>query len=302
MSVVKITYPTPNENVTGALVGTPYSLQFEVVGGTPPYNWNYILVPPTGGSISWINFDPINGLLTGTPTGGGQYTFIELQVSDSLGNIYITNFRLQILDLTSSIPYTNLITSEHNQKPNFMMLVGILTSGVGDVTNTIQSLIPAFSLTTAVGAQLDIVGLWIGQSRIIPNVLVTGFFGFSELASGDPDGLQEPFGELTNPSIGGIWYNLGQQSSSTTVLSDVAYLTLLKAKITENQWDGTLSGMEEALLFITGVNCSIADPGDLNLTITVPLPITPLEQALLTSLDIIPRPAGVLISGITFTA
>lgn len=196
--------------------------------------------------------------------------------------------------------YDVLITSEHNQKPNFMSVVDLIVGAAADAVIATQSIIPAFNLDTAVGSQLDILGQWIGQSRNIPNVLVIGFFGFSEVSTGNPDGLQEPFGELTNPSIGGIWYNIGQANSGTAVLNDIAYLTILKAKIVKNQWDGTLSGIEAALEYILGVACSVADNGTLNLTINVPLPVTPLEEALLDSLDLLPRPAGVRISSITF--
>jgi hypothetical protein len=197
--------------------------------------------------------------------------------------------------------YSNLITSEHNQKTNFMLVVSRVVGAAADAVAATQSIIPAFNLNTAVGAQLDTLGLWIGQSRNIAEVLVIGFFGFSEVSTGNPDGLQEPFGELTNLSIGGVWYDLGQSSSSTTVLDDVAYLTILKARIVKNQWDGTISGIEQALFFILGVNCIITDTGTLSFAIKVPLPITPLEEALLDSLDLLPRPAGVAIGSIIFT-
>jgi hypothetical protein len=206
-------------------------------------------------------------------------------------------------DLSSSAPYAGLITSEHNQKPNFMSVVSVLTAGIADTTNLIQSLPNAFNLNgDAVGAQLDILGLWIGQSRIIDNILVAGYFGFSEASSGLPDGLQLPFGELTNISIGGLFYDLGDASSSTSVLSDPGYLTVLRARICRNQSNGTLSALENALEFIFGVGCSVADPGTLKLSINVSEPITPLDQALLSSLDILPRPAGVQIVSITYTA
>jgi hypothetical protein len=210
------------------------------------------------------------------------------------------SYTYEVNNSPNVISYQALITSEHNQKPNFMSVVGVIVGAAADSVVAAQNIIPAFNLTTAVGNQLDILGLWIGQSRRIPNVLVTGFFGFSEVSTGNPDGLQEPFGELPNPSIGGIWYNLGQVNSGTTILSDGAYLTILKARIVKNQWNGTLSGIETALQYILGVPCSIADNGTLSLNINIPLPITPLEQALLESIDILPRPAGVAIGTITF--
>lgn len=229
-----------------------------------------------------------------------SWTMDTTETFDSSGFTFDGGTGVQPFDPTTGNPYLKLITSEHNQKPNFMSLVSVLATGVADVTAATQSLVPAFTLGTAIGAQLDILGLWVGQSRKIANVLIIGFFGFSEVSTGLPDGLQEPFGELTNPSIGGVWFNLGQSDSGSTILNDIAYLTILKAKIVKNQWNGTVSGIESALMYITGVACSIADTGTLSFSINVPLPITPLEEALLESLDLVPRPAGISISSITF--
>jgi hypothetical protein len=197
--------------------------------------------------------------------------------------------------------YPELITSEHNQKPNFMNLVEVLCGSVYDATAATQSLVQAFNLNTAAGAQLNIIGLWIGQSRVIPGVLATGYFGFSEYPSGSPDGLQLPFGELTNSGIGGVFFGLTDSNTSTTVLNDAQYLTVLRARICRNQSNGTLSALEGALFFIFGVGCAVADFGTLSLAITVSEPIPPVDQALISGLDILPRPAGVAIGSIVYT-
>lgn len=202
---------------------------------------------------------------------------------------------------STAAPYLNLITSEYNQKPNFMALVGTLTGAMGDATAAVASLVPAFNLNGgAAGAQQDILGLWIGQSRVIPNVLVPGFFGFSELGTGQPDGLALRFGELGHASIGGIWFNLNDVAAGTTVLTDSQYLTVLRARITRNQSMGTLPALEAALFFIFGVGCSVADNGNLSLAITVSQPVSPIDQALISSLDILPRPAGIPITSVTY--
>lgn len=202
----------------------------------------------------------------------------------------------------SAAPYLALVTSEHNQKPNFMALVGVLTGALGDSSACIGSMVSAFNLNGgAAGAQLDILGQWIGQSRIIPNVLVPGFFGFSDLATGVAEGLQLPFGDLRSAAVGGIWYGLGVNAAGTTVLDDASYLLVLRARITRNQGNGTLLDLEEALSFIFGVGCFVTDTSNLKLTITVTEPVSPVDQALISSLDILPRPAGVAINSITYT-
>lgn len=192
-------------------------------------------------------------------------------------------------------PYLDLITSEHNQKIQFMSMVEVITAAIGDVNQSIQSIQPAFDLDTAIGAQLDIIGLWVGQSRIISNILILGFFGFAD------DFAARPFGEVTNPTFGGVWYELNAPFSGSTVLSDPDYLTILKARIVRNQSKGELSDIENALQFIFGVGCSVADAGNLGLQLTISAPITSTGEALLTTLDLLPRPAGVPITMITFT-
>jgi hypothetical protein len=204
-------------------------------------------------------------------------------------------------DFSNAAPYAARITSEHNQKPKFMSMVSLVTGAIGDVLEGIQSIEAAFDLDNAIGVQQDILGLWIGQPRVVSQVLVQGLFGFSETSTGQADGAQLPFGELTNPTIGGRFYELGQIVSGTTTLSDPEYLTILKARIVRNQSDGTLAAIENALQFIFGVPCSVADNGTLSIVINVGGAITPTQQALLTSLDLLPRPACVSISAITFT-
>jgi len=201
----------------------------------------------------------------------------------------------------SAQPYAALITSEHNQKPKFMNLVQTLCAGLGDVTALLQSIPQAFNLNGgAMGAQLDILGQWIGQSRIIPSILVPGFFGFSELSTGLPDGLQLSFGELTNASIGGIWYDFGAPYSGTTTLNDSQYAVILNARIVRNQSPGTMAAIETSLYDIFGVPCQIIDTSNFKLQLVVAAPASSGDQALINQMDILPRPAGVAISSILY--
>jgi hypothetical protein len=190
----------------------------------------------------------------------------------------------------TSLKYASLITSQHNQKPNFMALVNAITAGIGDVTRSIQSMQTAFDLDTAVGKQQDIVGQWVGQNRVVADVILPTFFGFGDDASA------LTFGELGDTSIGGVFYELGETFQVTTTLSDTDYRTILRARIVRNQSNGSLAALENALFYIFGV------PANLTLQITVGAPITPVQRALLTSLDILPRPSGVGITSITYSA
>jgi hypothetical protein len=192
--------------------------------------------------------------------------------------------------------YGALITSKHNQKPKFMALVALLTGAIADIADVAESLPSVFDLDNAVGVQLDAVGRWVGQSRVIPNVLLTGFFGF--LDQSPPD---LTMGELTDPTVGGVFYELGSTFQQTSVLADPDYRTIIRARIVRNQSNGTLSAIENALQFIFQVPCHVNDIGTLGLGIVIGKPITQIQQALLNSLDLLPRPSGVKIGSITYS-
>lgn len=190
--------------------------------------------------------------------------------------------------------YTQLITSEHIDKPNFVAMVGLVSGAFDGITQLLQSMPEAFDLDNAVGPQLDVVGAWVGRPRLVDEVLTAGFFGFAD------DGAALTFGELSDPSVGGRFYELGESFATTTTLGDPEYLTIIKAKIVRNQWDGTTPGLEAALTYIFGPGCYVTDNGTLNLTITIGRPITAVEKALLSTFDLLPRPTGVLIGTLRY--
>jgi len=62
----------PNSgSVPGGAVGTPYSLTFSASGGAAPYSYSVLVgILPLG-----LTLNATTGTLTGTPTGGGSYSF-----------------------------------------------------------------------------------------------------------------------------------------------------------------------------------------------------------------------------------
>lgn len=191
--------------------------------------------------------------------------------------------------------YSSLITSQHRDRPKFVAMVQAIAGAVGDITAMIQSLPQAFDIDTAVGTQLDIIGEWVGQSRVVAGVLTFGFFGFSDSL------VAEPFGEEGNPSIGGRFYEEGEPFTQTAVLGDPEYRLVLKAKIIRNHYQGTTEAIENALQLIFGVPAIVRDDGTMNIDIVVNGPISLIGQSLLTNFDLLPRPAGVAIRSIIYT-
>lgn len=186
--------------------------------------------------------------------------------------------------------YAGLITSEHSDKPKYRAMIEAVAGTFGANYDLLASMPDVFDLDNAVGSQLDAVGLWVGQSRLIPNVLLVGFFGFDSL------GAPLPFGEEGNPSIGGRFYDEGEPITGSTVLADPEYRTVLRSKIVRNHSKGQTADIVKALNFMFNAPAVINDPGTMAIDVYIGRNITLVEQAIVTQLDILPRPAGVRIN------
>jgi len=191
------------------------------------------------------------------------------------------------------IDYTTLITSEYQNSPDFVALVGALTNS-GINAEVVDAIPAAFDLDSAVGVQLDVIGQWVGVSRVVNQVLLVGYFGFAD------DQAALPFGELGVPNVGGRFYELGEDFAGTTVLADIEYRTVLRAKIIKNRYDGGQFELEQAMADLFGMSATITDNGTLNLTINVGGPVSQTDQALVATYDLLPRPGGVAIGQIIY--
>ena len=83
-------------------------------------------------------------------------------------------------------------------------------------------------LDTAEGVKLDLIGRIVGAPSVIPNVVPDPFFGFSDQL----EALN--FGEIDDPSEGGFFRELGQNSYSQLTLTMNQYRTIIKAQIIKN--------------------------------------------------------------------
>jgi len=180
--------------------------------------------------------------------------------------------------------YQNLLTSEYQGQPNFEAMIAADTAPLVQIQAVLASMIPLFDLgTPPVGNQLDIIGQWVGVSRDL-QVPVTGvLFTWN--------------GTVTEGWNRGIWAD-ASNSSSVTVLTDAAYLTLIQAKIAANRWDGTTEGAY-AIWSIVFPNLVILIQDNENMSFAVAIQGTVLDsltEALLTDGLIPLKPEGVRIS------
>jgi len=152
--------------------------------------------------------------------------------------------------------YTGILTSQYKNSPKLNALLYVLLKKFDDVSQLLVQLDTSLDLDAAIGAQLDMLGAVAGASRTV---------GFQ-------------------PSDG-----------VSPVLDDTTYRLYIKAKIAQNQWDGTLPSLYPIWqqLFPAG-KIIIIDNQNMTADITLTGTFTSIIQDLITNGYIVPRPEGVL--------
>lgn len=154
--------------------------------------------------------------------------------------------------------YLNLIPSEHRLSPNFINWLIFGIQKLQDDNSSALDIINAFDLDTATGTQLDIIGSLIGISRRL---------------------------------------DFQPRSDISSILDDVYYRLLLRARIVWNQWKGTIKELYEAwqVIFPAG-NLLIMDNQDMSMDIVVSGNFSVMERELINNGLIIPKSEGVRIN------
>jgi len=148
--------------------------------------------------------------------------------------------------------YQGLLTSQYVNSPKLTKLLYVLLKKFDDVSQCLVKMDTSLDLDSAEGAQLDMLGTCVGAARALP----------------------------FQPSY-----------SVSPILDDTSYRVYIKAKIAQNQWDGTIGSLYAiwAYLFPT-VKIIIAD----NQNMTATLHIMGLPSTIL--IDMI---CGYAVSGAT---
>ncbi|KAF1003698.1 MAG: hypothetical protein GAK36_00206 [Pseudomonas sp.] len=152
--------------------------------------------------------------------------------------------------------YLALVTSEHADKPKFIATLEAVLQPIQGAASTAANLYSAFDLDRAVGAQLDIVGLWVGIGRGVKTPLAGVYFALDTDAVGFDQG---------------VWKGQYDPDSGVVSLDDETYRVLIRAKIGANHWDGTLAGSKAILdlVFSGDTDVFIEDNQDMTMTVGV---------------------------------
>lgn len=192
--------------------------------------------------------------------------------------------------MTDISKYLGYITSEHRAKPKFAAAITALVTPAAAMKELIASLPAAFDLDTAVGVQLDVLGLWLGQSRIV-TIPLNVYFSFNIEGLG--------FNQ-------GIWKGPDSPDNGPFTLPDQIYRRLLKVRAyLQTTWDGSVEDAYvgwDAAFAGTGIQLLIQDNGNLSMVIGMDgTPPDAVTLALFLAGYYDARPAGVQITHVVPT-
>ena len=192
-------------------------------------------------------------------------------------------------------------TTQFFQKDIFDRYIQLLLSAQISLQLVFQQLMQNRSLDTAIGSQLDLIGLIVGQSRILVVSEAQNFFGFDLTTDG------YPYSSLTDLASGGTWASLNSLSGGTgnITLDDDTYRLVLKARILANISNCTPEEVINSIKFLLGTNTAyISETGNAHLTLGFSRTLSTIEQYLITGSNgqspLIPIPAGVAVEYIMY--
>lgn len=152
--------------------------------------------------------------------------------------------------MSNSNEYTDLIAGYHLDKPDYQEWVYTLTEPLRIARERLANLRSDFDVDSAIGVQLDAIGVRVGISRTLPTKLTGVYF------------------ELDNLDLGldfGVWKGKYDPSDGSTTLDDETYRAVIKAKILSNKWNGengTLAEFLSTALSYFGVDTKMFDLQD----------------------------------------
>lgn len=152
--------------------------------------------------------------------------------------------------------YLTMITSEHRDKPKYILTLTALLRPSDDIFSLGISIDDEFDLDLAMGSQEDTLGEFAGIKRILP------------------------YQPVSQPS---------------PVMDNETYRAMLKAHIARNLWRGNVESMEDVWQILFGTRIVIQDNQDMTITVTLdPYPRS-LQENIIHGL-IIPKPQSVRVN------
>jgi hypothetical protein len=186
------------------------------------------------------------------------------------------------------------VISQYANSPTLIALVENFGQYFDPTANLNQFYYDVWDIDHAFGFGLDIWGIILGVSRIVPIPGTQDYFGFDN-SDMPPDWV--PFGSTSNPAAGAPFY-AGATDTGSYTLNDAAYRTLLLTKALANICTTTAPALNALVsnLFPGDGVCYTEDLGGMQMKYVFDFVLTPIQFAILAYSGVLPHPAGVSFS------
>lgn len=191
--------------------------------------------------------------------------------------------------------YKRLLILQYQDRPKACATVAAVV-GSTMIYELMDAVRYGYSIDTAAGTQLDILGKYIGVSRVIQGIdFSRSYFGYQEYSTTTPTFLGYiEYGEM--PSGKFASYEDSQQSRLS--LSDPEYRMILKMKLAKNVSENSTQAVDDVMLQLFGTDVVFTDNGDMTISYEFVMGLE-FIVSIAEALDVLPRPMGVQMT-ITF--
>ena len=153
--------------------------------------------------------------------------------------------------------YLNLITSQHRDKPRYMSIMAAFLGHTDDIFSAGIYLDDEFDLEIARGKQEDILGMFVGEERMLDFI---------------------------------------PQSGESPVLDNESYRVLLKSRIIKNLWKGGVEDLKDSWEELFNDRIKIRDNQDMTIDILVKDPFDNRLNEAIARGKVFPKPQSVLVT------
>lgn len=160
-----------------------------------------------------------------------------------------------------------------------------------DKLQAILDYVQTINIFEARGVWLDLIGAIVGQSREIPDAIAYEYFGY-----------------LGQPSTTGYgqarYYQKGDPLTDSSILPDEEYRKVILARVARNWGDISAIGVVEGLQNIVNTDSIYVERGSMGgiFRVYIGAELDSNSRAIIATLDIIPRGAGIGIEVVTASA
>lgn len=162
--------------------------------------------------------------------------------------------------------YVNLLIAQYWDKPNAKATINALLTQL--LANDVPlSVLNGYDVETAVGAQLDIIGKYLGVTRYFTGQFFTGYFAFVtyDEIGGSISSAKRGFSSYADMSKSGLWVQYKDIVSTTYTLNDFDYRIIIKMRIFQNNNNNSHKSIDDFIWILFGAENRIDADGDVRI-------------------------------------